>query len=895
MAGIRDEVELDVTAALRSVEQIGASLNQQVDQFQVKLATAMDQLRAGPQIDTSALEQAAQAATTGLNESANAASNLVTTVGQIAPVAQTAAEGVLSIKTSALAAKSGISDIFADIAALKAQAAGLQSGTKAAAGAEGELADGAAAVGGGMSALATGGLLAVGLGLSLVTNKLAENKKELEEQRAAIAAVAKDYLNMKVSVAETTTQLETSILVGKQQLDDLRALGLNLDQVTASFHNNAQAQNELQAAFDKGGISSGDIKLAQSLKESYDESQKGAKAAIDQLVALGKISDGDAQKITKAFTVDGVTDFVGALTEVRSGLEETTTSTDKWKSSVELLDEALKAMKDNLDGLVGKFTDSEDATASLDDAIHSLGEAFGEGRKKGEPLIDFQNRLKDGARDVVTAAEDQALAMAKAGQIGSDQASINGQIAGSLKAVAEQYPELKAQLQGYIDKLVGVPSIVVTKVSLNIADAEAQLAKLVNDLNNLGNRAAAQNAGREAAINNNVAGGIKVGNAGTGQDIANQVAAGLKDHVQVVADAGRQVGQAAGAAAAKSAKEAASSVLKSAADGFDIGGFLVSGIILDPAQKQAQDLNNFFRGMVQGIGTTVADAIKIDPSEQANILDAVEKVAQDTIALGKAREELGADSIEAAIAERQLSADQANINKVILEATDSTEAYTAAMKKLSDGVDAVTGSFNALKAARDAANDVKDAEEKAQQEQERLALLDRTIAEREAQIPNVTDPTQGRRLQETIDNLKRQRDDQAKAVEDSQFDLVGSQLKLVDSQQKIVDAGNLADQSKGQWEEYFRTLATSAGLSQAAVDQLVASLDKAASTTSAIKGGVLGGNPQGSITNPVLGDAFSAGAPAAPNYYITIQESVSPRATAQELVNETRAVALTAG
>jgi hypothetical protein len=883
VAGLRDEIELDISRALRQIDVLGARLTQQTQQYGVNLAKSIDKLRT-PQLGAVSTGGIAR----DLDVGATAAGKLASNVAKVAPAAAAGAKEVAGLSARTVAARAGFADLFADIANLRTRAAAVEAGGAAAAGGLTQVGATAAKSSAGLAAFANIGLIAAVVGIEVFTNRLAANKRKLEEQRAEIAKGAKEYLNLKVSVDATTASLVLARIADHRQLDDLRQLGITIRDITSAYTGNADALARIRSAIEDNGGAFANRGLLQSLSDGYKRTQQEAKLALDQLVAVGDVSEEQARKAEAAFTTDAkgpfgltvaVVDYTAALESVRPAAEDAAKATAKVDTALEALDKRLGSVSEGLDLVFGRFVDGEDATAAFESAVHRLGEELGKGTGVGEAQIDVQNRLADAARNAAVSAKVNALELARQGKIGADNASVQGAIRKELELLIGVFPELREQLQRYIDLLNDVPTVIDTEVRIHFPTIS------IADLSGLS---------MEQQLNDIFGAGIAV----SGEDLARQgadaIVAGLNGRLGDIAKAGRDAGAAAGqAGGSAAAKEFKSALLKSGSFGLDLGGFILEGITLDENQRLTQEFQNFVMGLTPGLEGVVADAIKIDPAEQTKILDAMTKVIQASRDLATARSELGADSIEARVEELKLADAQREVNDVVLDATSAAKAYDAALNKIHASMDAVTGSLRGLNDAREKQNAINDAQRALKDEQLGLVAIDAQIGHTQSLLDTATSAAEKRRLTEQLFDLQRQRGTQSGKVDDAAVNVTNTQLDLIDQQQKLVELGQKVNETGPLWENYFRTLGGSAGLAQADVDRLVTSLRTAGELASGISNNVLNQGPAVGASGGLLGQATGVVSTVTNNYYIT--ETTSARGTAIAVVNEQRATELLAG
>jgi hypothetical protein len=788
-----------------------------------------------------------------------------------------------------------------------------------------QFSQGAIAAGGTSLNAITGGLRAMNpwvlgltVGIPILTSVMgALNRRQREAAEAAKAATAA-FRDQATSVDDDVQAIARQRLEANNQLDDLRRLGISVREFAAAaatgragyrdFVKQLIEGGELRFAFSdvqslseaierygsiQNAVVAGAIEGNTGLLRSYDAVgaalQKAAQDQITYLVVTEQVTAAQARAAERNNTDRGVTNFVDALRSIApaaadalSGVVGLGEGTEDTSSAMEDLDKALGKVKDQLDATFGRFLDAEQATLALQDATHELAAALGEGAREGESAVEFANRLRGSTIDLVRAVEDRAVAMARAGQIEANAASIQAEMRRQLGELIGLFPELRGQLGGYVGLLERIPPSAETTVTLDNSQAMSALGELLRGLALVG-----------APIDSSIL-------QQYGGQVADGIAGGIDANLDGVADAGRNAGARA---AEEAADEVERTLRRSGRTGLNLGGFLVEGISLGAKQAEV-DLRNFFNGMTVGLEGVVADAMRISPQEASGILEAVAAMDEATRDLADARSKLGADSIEAKLAELALADAQADVNDAVAEAIDSTEAYAEALDKVTESIDTMTGSLRALNAIRDAQKAARDAQKEVTEEQDRLGLFDRLIAEQRAALEAEQrrrrggEPTQRERdIQVGLQDLLNRRGEQVEKLQEAQDALNDSNIDLIDAQARLIELGGQVGDAQARWEGFFRSIATSAGLSQEAVEALVASIQNAANIAGQVRTGVLTGQPVVPNLTP-----FAAAGAATPNAtggttrivnnYFTINEAWSGRATAVEVVDEIRSVEL---
>lgn len=563
------------------------------------------------------------------------------------------------------------------------------------------------------------------------------------------------------------------------------------------------------------------------------------------------------------------------------------TTTETTADQMSELDKALKDVKDTLDTVLGRFLDVEDATSKLQSATFDLAEALAEGRRKGESVVEFEQRLGDLARSAAQAIENRALALARSGAIDASAASVQAEIRKELEEQIALFPALADQLNGYITLLDKIPTDVFTNVRIQITSAPA------------------------------ATGGGPMGPTadpweGLGSALAAQIGDGITSNLGAVADAGAQAGHTAAQAAVD---EVQVTLRRSArpGQGLDIGGFILSGINLGPALGEINAANMRLAastGMIQ----EVIEAAKFDPTEQLAILNAVKAVDQAALDLNEAIKTYGADSLEAAIATQTLATSRADLNKTILDGIDATKTINDLLAEEKDKIDALTESVNASSGALSALRRIEDARDaaakaakNAQKETTRLGQFDQRIAETKAELEAIrasggAGGLDEARAQATLRDLELRRKGQVEKTNDANKEATDANLALVDATLSLASAGLELQNRLPGWVDFFVGVSQAAGLSMASIWLLVDSLNVAAAAAQTTRALVAGAAAPvqlaaaGSTTLAAQSFTKTASTSTGGGIHVDqigpIYETTDGRGTAIEIADELKAVAL---
>lgn len=755
-------------------------------------------------------------------------------------------------------------------------------------------------------------VLGLVVAMPLLTTALNRHAKEQAEVEAAVKAATAAFADEGKAVRDTAKEI-TQANFKPKDVEVLNSIGLDVEKLTALLQQGeggyerflktlSKNPGKLDVDFDTGALKNGQLKgneLADAYQRVASVLQDAAKAQVESLTFTGAISQAQREAAVAANELaDGTTNWVGALNDLpgaagtaAGGLGDLTDAGGETKTAMEALDDSVRKLSDSLDESFGRFLDAEEAQQGVRDAAFDLAKALAEGAEKGETLSRFRERIAGSTRDVARAVEDWVTAEVRAGRIQPGQAQ--AEIRRQLELIAQEMPQVRSQVDQYLALLNTVPPKVSTTAEFKVPggswSALSNWRRAVS-----GAQTVAPNDWSQSAVN---------GWNRRGQQAGEALTEGLDAGLSGAADAGATAGRDAAEAAVDEVK---TTLRRSASSGLNIGGFLVDGLLLDPAKVAARDLHNFLAGQVMGMRGIVEDAARIDPAEASAILGAVQSADQAARDLAETRAELGANSIEAELAELALGEAQEKVNQLVLDATDATKAYNDQLEKVSDAIDTVTGSLRALISVREAQRGLEEARRNAAEETDDVTRFDQRIGQTRQALAEAQasgDPTAIRRAQATLDDLVRRRVTSVDEQADASDTLLGKELDLIDAQRRLFDVGGQVAAAQGLWEGMFRSLATQAGLSQGAVDGLVSSLNQAVTFAGDARLAVLTGAPQRALPTfgvpsaPLVANA-SAGSTTIGEQNkvkieeINIYESGDARATANAVIDEQNAAAL---
>jgi hypothetical protein len=194
--------------------------------------------------------------------------------------------------------------------------------------------------------------------------------------------------------------------------------------------------------------------------------------------------------------VDGNT---GALDENADATDAAAEAADRLAAAQKRAQDRTKNLRDEIFKGIDNAYDYEKANLALADQVDKLAEAE---LKLDEVMQDANSTttekeaaLRNLRKEQISTAEGartqaEAYAREKGAADGSRLAAVL-QIE-EYKRLQDKYPELRGEIQGYIDKLLEVPGVVPTRIELDTSGANRSLDDLVRKLNSLGSIGATQ-------------------------------------------------------------------------------------------------------------------------------------------------------------------------------------------------------------------------------------------------------------------------------------------------------------------------------------------------------------------------------------------------------------------
>lgn len=354
--------------------------------------------------------------------------------------------------------------------------------------------------------------------LSLVAQREAESKAAAEAKATqdAIASQQKAIAEQEKAAREQATkdakkQRRELFDIIQQALRETTGAYLAAQDALAGFTDN------LTGLGDALRITIADQKGAVAIQREFEARIRSALSAI-QSEAVAMAEAGRIGKDTgsiKKYITDRVKELSAALPGLAQRAREDA-------DAFELLNARLGIVSQGLDRYINIFLAATDAAVSYNEALDNLNDSIaaltepeynverktitppldptsfyesGKGPPTTEveirtPIIlddkEIRKRQRAIARSftaVVRSIEEEAQALARTGEIGSDTASIHEYMRQRLQEVQAQFPQVAGEAQKYIDRLKTIPADVYTQAQANVAPAMTIIQGFLNELN----------------------------------------------------------------------------------------------------------------------------------------------------------------------------------------------------------------------------------------------------------------------------------------------------------------------------------------------------------------------------------------------------------------------------
>lgn len=245
----------------------------------------------------------------------------------------------------------------------------------------------------------------------------------------------------------------------------------------AQFGTSDAAENLAKALLDVGDSSTTAAAHSRALRSATDAVMSSIQAEAEAAVKAGAVHD----------DVGSITAYMASrLAQVTAGMPGLIQGFRSGAQAAELLDAAIQRAQKTLSLGLDVKVNLDEALAGAQEAFYALKQQMDDNRAllTGRYLGDKEHFeiSTTSMRSVISytqALKAEAEAMARAGKIGSDSASIQKHIKDGLVKVRSEYPELASQIDSYIDTLkdagaAGEANDQVT-MEVQIANAMSQL------------------------------------------------------------------------------------------------------------------------------------------------------------------------------------------------------------------------------------------------------------------------------------------------------------------------------------------------------------------------------------------------------------------------------------
>lgn len=250
-----------------------------------------------------------------------------------------------------------------------------------------------------------------------------------------------------------------------------------------------------------------------------------------------------------------------AAARLAGALADTTMSAADLVTAEQALQKQQDALNKSFDGYVQSSIGADQATTAYQAGLQKLATALRDNGGSLDSNTVAGNENRQAMQDLVGQAEATAKALVAQGVAGDDVQRVLDAMAAKLLATAQAGGVSAGEAQHFAGIVTGLgnvlralPAATSTTVTVNTAQAEAALVHLI-DLLAMVDRAAAQNAARQAVINNDIPGATTQASAA----ISASIVAGL--HQDIPAPPKPQTG-GGGASGAQDAAKAAADAAK---------------------------------------------------------------------------------------------------------------------------------------------------------------------------------------------------------------------------------------------------------------------------------------------------------------------------------------------
>lgn len=246
------------------------------------------------------------------------------------------------------------------------------------------------------------------------------------------------------------------------------------------------------------------------VNKMLDELVRTQLGAAERIVATAK-AKGEETEITKLLEealakekVARENAAVSAEVEAEATEADTVATEENTEAKAALAESAAEArqriedLTSTMLAAAGQVHDLEEAEIALQDSVDELADAYltalgvvedseATDREKAAAVRDTRSAQIDAAAQALALAEAYAAEKGAAdGTVESGRLQVE-----KLREMQEKYPELRDDIQLYIDKLLAVPGVVDTTISADTRAANASLDELLRKLATIGSNASA--------------------------------------------------------------------------------------------------------------------------------------------------------------------------------------------------------------------------------------------------------------------------------------------------------------------------------------------------------------------------------------------------------------------
>lgn len=331
------------------------------------------------------------------------------------------------------------------------------------------------------------GLKGAGISVEQFSNAITGTDEGTRKMELALRAARKEVdkgSQSGIKLAHAIDQTRIALLTQRDKFKDLKE---EAKAKAATDKELANSQRDLTRAVDLssdafGAYSNANSKAASDAADAAQKAELSAQGKLTELVATKGITAALADEIVARRTAkDGTVDYVAAADDAAKAAESqkkaTNALSNAWDRNTTALRDNLDEQRKVRDAQRGSITSVLDLADAVDDAREKQ-KAYNDLVKAGKGnTVEGKAALRDYQRaflDVAAATDEAAQAQvdAAAAQSGFEFGTRNSVVTASkfrakLRELQATFPQLRDEIQKYIDKVNSIPRDVVTHVTIS--------------------------------------------------------------------------------------------------------------------------------------------------------------------------------------------------------------------------------------------------------------------------------------------------------------------------------------------------------------------------------------------------------------------------------------------